>query len=1310
MKKSNLKIFKKIVVWGVAAIILCVFLLFGLLQTPYVKEKISDWISGFRIQGYSCSLQGLQGLLPIDFGFRKLIIRHDKRELLLIEGFEFSWSPRKLFSWRVEITKIAADKLQVKEIPEKVALDGGKPVESKKQTGLELPEYMPGIAVNGLHFPRIILNKPVIGEHAEFYLKADLEYESMDMIKSDFVAFRTDKPGIDTSCNLEYASGILSMNYYLSGGVGGLLGRYTSSAVKSPLELSLRGKGPLGNWSGNLQIQSGKKEILNSDILLGKSGEKLDLALEGSLSPDKHRIVALQGIEYPLQEDISFSLGLSSTLQGDVDVSEFVISGSEIRISSRGTANTAGDLDIDCSVYLGDLEKIPGIKETGVSGALGCEAELQGNWKSRQLYSGIRLDIGNLKGMPQKVEAVLGEKLDLESSLAWQQGNVLQFEKTRLKSGYVDISSNGQYDLNNSKLDVDWYMKEIDLPDLVPVIEGELRGVVRASGNIKGSLEDFDANTNLQFTGFSLASVQPLSVSIQTDIRGLPGTPSGNLDLDIERNGKHIRGDLAFSWIDQRLGLQEMQMDLPDGHFSARGFWSMDKSLVDFRVNSNMDSLSWVETFWPLDIQGALDLNASLKGKEDNIGLSSKANVRDVAYSGINIRQALLDLELSDLSELEGKFGVNAKKIEIEDNLIQKIKLDASKTGESLNLDLAAQGNYGRNFNLDLSGEYFYARDALRLDKGKGRYAGMDFSWQKPVDIAFISEELFVRGEDIDLAQGEMDLDFSMRPDVLQGGISLTSISLSSLPLPQVQKFEGNLDADFSISGSKASPRMEFSFQVPDLTTAVYIKKLDKAINVSCKGTYAANDLYLELEITESGEQLLAGEFDIPAGLSLSPFYFEPEDGMHGEVSTSLDLEWVTEILGLQKQMITGELVSAVNISGSLYDPLFSGDVKLKNGSYEYADTGTSIQDIKLQCELNKDVLKVTEFSSSAGEGGNLEGQGELQFSGENGLNYSFGLDLDDAQLYNTDLVDGKVSGDLNIQGSGDKTSFSGELKVFPLELGIPEPGPKGLSGLEVVEVGSQGADQDGKNTSSKDEGQENVLSSIFLDLRIKVPGGMYIRGRGVDSEWSGDLRLRGSLDDLGVNGKMQVERGNMNILGKRFTFDKGKVTFTDQSPPKPYFEVLAVHTRSNLKVNLFLSGTPDDFSINITSEPTYPREEILSRLLFGKGVNQITPLQAVKLAWSIRQLTSGSSGIMGNVRNFLQVDMLQIKAAEEGEGATVGVGKYLNEDVYFEVEKGVQGETGRVTVSVELTPRFSMQSVYGSMNQGVTFNWEYQY
>ncbi len=220
----------------------------------------------------------------------------------------------------------------------------------------------------------------------------------------------------------------------------------------------------------------------------------------------------------------------------------------------------------------------------------------------------------------------------------------------------------------------------------------------------------------------------------------------------------------------------------------------------------------------------------------------------------------------------------------------------------------------------------------------------------------------------------------------------------------------------------------------------------------------------------------------------------------------------------------------------------------------------------------------------------------------------------------------------------------------------------------------------------------------------------MYIRGRGVESEWKGDLRVKGNLADFAVNGKMQVLRGDMNILGKRFGLERGEVTFTDQSPPRPYFEILAVHSRSDLTVNLLLSGTPKDLSIDLSSEPNYPRDEILSRLLFGKELSQITPLQAVKLAWSIRQLTSGSSGIMGKVRNFLQVDMLQIKSAEQGEGTTVGVGKYLNENVYFEVEKGVQGETGRVTVSIELTRRFSLQSVYGSMNQGVTFNWEYQY
>jgi translocation and assembly module TamB len=60
--------------------------------------------------------------------------------------------------------------------------------------------------------------------------------------------------------------------------------------------------------------------------------------------------------------------------------------------------------------------------------------------------------------------------------------------------------------------------------------------------------------------------------------------------------------------------------------------------------------------------------------------------------------------------------------------------------------------------------------------------------------------------------------------------------------------------------------------------------------------------------------------------------------------------------------------------------------------------------------------------------------------------------------------------------------------------------------------------------------------------------------------------------------------------------------------------------------------------------------------------------------------------------------------------GVTVGAGKYLNEDIYFKVEKGLEEDSGQVMVNVQMTPRISLESRAGSEQQGLYITWSYSY
>ncbi len=64
------------------------------------------------------------------------------------------------------------------------------------------------------------------------------------------------------------------------------------------------------------------------------------------------------------------------------------------------------------------------------------------------------------------------------------------------------------------------------------------------------------------------------------------------------------------------------------------------------------------------------------------------------------------------------------------------------------------------------------------------------------------------------------------------------------------------------------------------------------------------------------------------------------------------------------------------------------------------------------------------------------------------------------------------------------------------------------------------------------------------------------------------------------------------------------------------------------------MEGPADDPVVSFTSAPELPQEEVLARLLFGRSLDKISPLQAAQLANAVAVLAGrGGVGIVGNLR-----------------------------------------------------------------------------
>jgi translocation and assembly module TamB len=285
-------------------------------------------------------------------------------------------------------------------------------------------------------------------------------------------------------------------------------------------------------------------------------------------------------------------------------------------------------------------------------------------------------------------------------------------------------------------------------------------------------------------------------------------------------------------------------------------------------------------------------------------------------------------------------------------------------------------------------------------------------------------------------------------------------------------------------------------------------------------------------------------------------------------------------------------------------------------------------------------------------------------------------------------------------------SSLTGQLEVERADITLPDQVGPSVPTIQVEEIGGAAT---GPTTNGAGAGSPFELR---LDTVVNLPGRVFVRGRGLESEWFGRIEAKGTAADPRLSGKLEIRRGYFDLLDRRFNLRRGVITFAGQSPPNPQIDIEAVASAAEITAIVRIGGDATKPTLALESEPPLPQDEVLSRLLFNRAANSITPVQAVQLAAAVNRLAGGGPGVLDRLRGALGIDTLDVGGGGEGDqGTTVRAGKYLSEDVYVEGETGTADQSSKARVEVEILPNLSLQAETGAdQNSGVGLKWKYDY
>jgi translocation and assembly module TamB len=239
------------------------------------------------------------------------------------------------------------------------------------------------------------------------------------------------------------------------------------------------------------------------------------------------------------------------------------------------------------------------------------------------------------------------------------------------------------------------------------------------------------------------------------------------------------------------------------------------------------------------------------------------------------------------------------------------------------------------------------------------------------------------------------------------------------------------------------------------------------------------------------------------------------------------------------------------------------------------------------------------------------------------------------------------------------------------------------------------------------DAPQPGLARPFALDLLIDAPRRIFVRGRGIDAELGGRVRVGGTTSAVLPSGGFELIRGRLDLLGKRFDLTEGSVTMEGRFAPRLRF-VAAASTDSG-PAQFELEGPADAPEIRFVAEGL-PEEEVVARLLFGRDLTRLSPFQVAQMASALASLAgAGGEGLVGSLRRSAGLDDLDILTDETG-ATGLRVGKYLSQNAYADVALNPDGSS-EVTLNLDLTETVTARGRLGDAGQtglGLFFERDY--
>lgn len=662
-----------------------------------------------------------------------------------------------------------------------------------------------------------------------------------------------------------------------------------------------------------------------------------------------------------------------------------------------------------------------------------------------------------------------------------------------------------------------------------------------------------------------------------------------------------------------------------------------------------------------------LDTVALRSGKLDFVTLLDPAGTSiEATATGLGLRRGTLSLaRFNGSASLRG--GVGTIKASIAGSRGRAFDIQSVTQVTANSYAISAQGTLdGRPLKLLTPAVLTQAEDGWHL---------------APTKLSFSGGEAQVGGR-FTAASTAIDASLTRMP------LAILDIAYPGLGL------SGSASGSFMIATANgAAPTGKANVTIRGLSRAGLVLS-SRPIDVGVAAVLSPDKLGLRAVIASAGKTIgraqaqLAplGQGDLASRISNARLF--------GQLRYSGPADTLWRLTGVELFDFSGPVAIGADVVGTLANPTLRGVVQANGARIESATTGTVLTNVQATGRFGGSRLVIDRFGADAGKGGRVTGTGQFEFAAAAGIGLDLALQADKAVMINRDDIGATVSGPLTFKSNGSGGTIAGDVILDKSRYRLGQAtAASAVPQLNIREI-------------NLPDGGEEVATPTkpwTLAIKARAPNQVMVSGLGLTSEWSANLQIAGQPENPAITGRATLIRGDYEFAGRQFELARGVIRFDGQVPANPALDIEANADSTGLSASIRVTGYALKPEIGFTSTPALPEDELLSRLLFGTSITNLSAPEALQLAAAVAALQGGGSGLnpINAVRRAAGLDRLRILPADPqtGQGTSIAAGKYVTRRLYAEIVTDGQGYSA-TQVEFQVTRWLSLLSSISTLGR----------